>query len=83
MRNPKELQDLQSDQEQLRRQLRQSEDELLDALVAVEAAAAERDRCQAEVGKLAGEWAIAQAGLRAEQASLSGQLPVVQAREAT
>jgi hypothetical protein len=82
VRNPKELQDLQSDQEQLRRQLRQSEDELLDALVAVEGAASERERCQAEVNRLAGEWTITQAGLRAEQASLSSQLPVVQARQA-
>ncbi len=80
--NPKELEDLQRDQQQLRRQKSQSEDDLLEALVAVESATEERSRRQAEVDRLSRDWAATQAKLRAEQARVAAQLPAAQGRQA-
>ncbi len=80
--NPKELEDLQRDQQQLRRQESQSEDDLLEALVAVESATEERSRRQTEVDRLSRDWAATQAKLRAERARLAAQLPAAQARQA-
>lgn len=82
VRVAKELEDLQRDQAQLRRQRAQVEDELLEALVGVETATAERDRAQAELTRLSQEWEATRAKLRAEQARLAGKLPYEQARQA-
>jgi uncharacterized protein len=82
VRSPKELEDLQREQQQLRRQESRSEDDLLEALLAVEAATEKRDRLQAEYDRLAAAWEITRTKLRAEQAKLVAQLSTAQARQA-
>jgi uncharacterized protein len=81
VRNPKELEDLQLEQQQARRQESQSEDNLLDALVAVESAAETRDRRQAELDRQTNTWRETQSKLRAEQARLAAQLSTAQGRQ--
>ncbi len=82
VKNPKELGDLQRDQQQLQRQKAQAEDQLLEALVEVEAAAEKQAALQAELAHLAADWDATRARLRAEQARLAAQLPAAQARQA-
>jgi predicted nucleic acid-binding Zn-ribbon protein len=81
VKDPKELSDLQKDQDQSRRQRAAAEDQLLEALLAVEAATAKRDQLQADLAAQLKEWESTQARLRAEQAKLKGQLPGLQARQ--
>jgi uncharacterized protein len=83
VRNPKELEDLQLEQQQARRQESQSEDNLLDALVAVENAAETRNERQAELDRQTNAWRETQSKLRAEQARLAAQLSNAQARQAS
>ena len=82
VRSPKELADLQRDQQQLRRQQGQSEDELLEALVGVETATARVAECQADLNRQVQEWDAAQTQLRTEQAQLKTRLAAEQARQA-
>ncbi len=82
VRSPKELEDLQREQQQLRRQESRSEDDLLEALLAVEAATEVRAQRQAEYDRLANAWETTRTRLRAEQAKLVAQLPAAQARQA-
>ena len=83
VRNPKELEDLQRDQQQLRRQESKSEDDLLDALVAVETATETLALRQVDLDRLATAWETAQTKLRVEQSRLTAQLTVAQARQAS
>ncbi len=82
VKDPHELEDLQRDQAQLRRQLGQAEDALLEAMVAIDAATAVLDERRAELERLTKEWDASQVKLRAEQARLKSQLPAQQARQA-
>jgi uncharacterized protein len=82
VRNPKELEDGQRDQQQLRRQQAQAEDVLLEALVRVESATEKRATSQTELDRLVADWEASRVKLRAEQARLAAQLPNAQARQA-
>ena len=82
VRNPKELADAEKDVQQLRRQRNQAEDELLEALIALEAASEVRDSRQAVLAQRAAAWESSQAGLRAEQAQIAGSLTTERARQA-
>ncbi len=81
VRVAKELQDLESDVAQLRRQLAATEDTLLEALVAVEAAREAESQRRELVERLAAEFATQSARLRAEGAQLQVKLPQLQARQ--
>ncbi len=82
IKEARELSDLQRDQGQLRRQQAQAEDDLLEALLAVEAATTARDQAAAELAAQTNAWQATQVKLRAEQARLKAQLPGQQARQA-
>ncbi len=72
VRNPKELEDLQRDVAQLRRQLSQVEDHLLEALICAETATRAQGEQAAAVERLTAEWQRKQTELRVEQAQLKG-----------
>jgi predicted nucleic acid-binding Zn-ribbon protein len=82
VKNPKELAGAEKDVQQLRRQLGQVEDRLLDALVCSEAATQACTEHGATVARLTAEWEARQAALRGEQARLKARLPVELARQA-
>jgi len=82
VRNPKELQDGERDVSQLRRQRAQAEDDLLEALIALDSAAEAAKQQQAELSRLATEWEASQARLRTEQVQLRQRFLSEQAREA-
>jgi hypothetical protein len=82
VRNPKELEDLQRDAAQLRRQANQAEDNLLEALICSETAAQAQVEGAALVERLAAEHARAQAALRAEYAQIKAKLPAELAQQA-
>ncbi len=82
VKNPKELADTEKDVQQLRRQLSQVEDHLLDALVCSEAATQACTEQGATVARLTAEWEARQAALRGEQARLKARLPAELARQA-
>ena len=81
VRNPKELEDLQRDVAQLRRQLNQVEDNLLEALICSETATQAQVEQAAILAKLGAEWERKQAALRAEQVQLKAKLPAELARQ--
>jgi uncharacterized protein len=81
VRNPKELEDLQRDAAQLRRQLSQVEDNLLEALICAETAINAQAEQAAILERLGAEWERKQAALRAEQAQLKAKLPVALTRQ--
>jgi hypothetical protein len=81
VRNPKELEDLQRDTAQLRRQLSQAEDNLLEALICAEAATQAQAEQAAALERLAADWERRQAALRAEQAQRKARLPAELARQ--
>jgi len=82
VRNPKELGSAEKDVQQLRRQLDQVEDQLLEALVCTETAMKACDEQKAVVARLKAEWEARQAALLSEQAQLRARLPVELARQA-
>jgi uncharacterized protein len=82
VKDPKELQDLEADLAQTRRQRSQAEDELLEILIAVEAAEEKRKLAEQNLAGLASEWQTRQATLRAEQARLMKRLETEQTRQA-
>ncbi len=82
VRNPKELEDVERDVAQQRRQHSQAEDTLLDALIALEAATEAHTAAQAELIERTREWTAAEAALRAEQAQLAERLAAERARQA-
>ena len=81
VRNPKELEDLQRDVAQLRRQLSQVEDHLLEALICAETATQAQGEQTAAVARLTAEWERKQAALRVEQAQLKAKLSAETARQ--
>lgn len=81
VRNPKELEDVQRDAAQLRRQLGQAEDHLLEALICSETATQAHSEQAAAVERLTAEWEHKQRALRAEQGQLKAKLPVELARQ--
>jgi len=81
VRNPKELQDIERDVQQLRRQLAQAEDALLDAMLETEATADALASGRARLKALTEEWEATQADLRAEQATLQARLSTLRARQ--
>jgi len=83
VRNPKELEDAEKDVAQQRRQQAQAEDALLEALIALEAAAEAARRAQAELAQRTQEWTTAQAALRGEQARLTERLAAERVRQAS
>jgi hypothetical protein len=70
VRNPKELQDLQSEVESLRRHRQTLEDRLLDAMVIVEEAELERDAVRQELSRVENIQADRNAALDAERREL-------------
>jgi uncharacterized protein len=82
IRNPREVQDAERDVQQLRHQLAQAEDALLEALVAVDAGTEDCAARGRAVSDLAAGWEGTQARLCAEQARLKERLPAEQARQA-
>jgi len=82
VRNPKELEDLQRDVAQLRRQLNQAEDHLLEALICSETAIQAQAEQTAILERLAAEHGRKQAALRAEQAQIKAKMPAELARQA-
>jgi hypothetical protein len=81
VRNSKELEDLQRDAAQLRRQLSQVEDHLLEALICSETAIQAQAEQAAAVERLTAEWERKQKALRAEQVQLKAKLPAELARQ--
>jgi predicted nucleic acid-binding Zn-ribbon protein len=81
IRNPREVQGAERDVQQLRHQRAQAEDELLDALVAVEGLTEAWASQSAVVAEQARSWEGTQTRLRAEQARLKERLPAEQARQ--
>ncbi len=79
---PKELQDLQAEVGQSRRQRSQAEDELLEVMVAAEAAEEKRAAAQTTLDALDAEWQARQVELRAEGAKLKKRLETETARQA-
>jgi predicted nucleic acid-binding Zn-ribbon protein len=77
----KELSDRQADVEQHRRQCAQAEEELLAALIAVEAAQAAAAQAQATLDQMTAEREQITARLLREQARLKQALPALQARQ--
>jgi uncharacterized protein len=82
VQNPKELGGLERDQAQLRRQVAGCEDQLLEALLAVEAANVALVTCRQTLERLTAEWQTAQGKLRAERTRLAAQLLAEQSRQA-
>ena len=80
-KSPKELEAAELDVQQLRRQLAHADDELLEALVAMETATATVETHQAELARLTAEWEARRSKLRAEHARLKAQLAQDQARQ--
>ncbi|MDQ1301687.1 MAG: putative zinc ribbon domain protein, partial [Chloroflexota bacterium] len=83
VRNPKELEDAEKEVAQQRRQQTQAEDALLEALIALEAAAEACAAAQAELAQRTQEWTAAQADLRGEQARLTERLAAERVRLAS
>jgi predicted nucleic acid-binding Zn-ribbon protein len=81
IRNPKELEDVERDVQQLRRQLRQADDDLLEVLIAAEAAAENQQGRAVELKRLTAEWEATQAALCVEQAQLKKRLSVARAHQ--
>ena len=82
VRNPKELEDLQLDVAQLRRQLSQAEDNLLEALICAETAMRVQDEQAALLERLTAEQGRKHAALRAEHAQIKARLPAELAQQA-
>ena len=80
--SPKELTDLQRDLEQIARQRGGVEEELLSVLEQVEAKRAGVQAATARLEQVESEWAAAQAGFRADEARLEGELAVLRERRA-
>ncbi len=79
---PRELSAGQKDLAQHKNQKAEIEDKLLELMVALDAAAAELQKAQAEVTRLSGEWEARQVNLRSEQAKLKARHPGELARQA-
>ena len=79
---PKELQDLQAQVAQSRRQRSQAEDELLEVMVAAEAAEEKRAAAQQALAAQVAEWETRLVELRTEQAKLRKRLETELARQA-
>jgi uncharacterized protein len=82
VRNPKELEDLQLDVAQLRRQHGQAEDNLLEALICAEMAAQAQAEQAALLEGLVAEHGRKRAALRTEHAQIKAKLPAELARQA-
>lgn len=82
IRSPRELEDAGRDLQQQRNQAAHAEDQLLEALLAVETAQADHAQHQAQLSRLTAEWQEAQVALQQEQARLKARLPGLQARQA-
>ena len=80
VRNPKELEDLQLDVAQLRRQLSQAEDNLLEALICAETATQAQAEQTALLERLTAEHGRKHATLRAEHAQIKAKLAAELAR---
>ena len=83
VRNPKELEDLQLDVQQLQRQLDRADDDLLEALVATEAAVTTHADLAAALKTLTTQWQATRTALQEEGARLKQRLPAERARQAT
>ena len=79
VRNPKELQDLQADVDQMKRHLSSLEDQDLAALTAFEQADADAKSAQAELTALESAWQQEQHGLRATVARLEAEVATLEA----
>jgi uncharacterized protein len=82
VRNPKELEDLQLDVAQLRRQLSQAEDNLLEGLICAETATQAQAEQAALLERLTAEHGRKYAALRTEHAQIKAKLPAELARQA-
>ena len=82
VRNPKELEDLQLDVAQLRRQLSQAEDNLLEALICAETATQAQAEQAALLERLTAEQGRKHAALRAEHAQIKAKLAAELAQQA-
>ena len=82
VRNPKELEDLQLDVAQLRRQLSQAEDNLLEALICAETAMQTQVEQTALLERLTAEQGRKHAALRAEHAQIKAKLAAELAQQA-
>lgn len=82
VRNPKELEDLQLDVAQLRRQRSQAEDNLLEALICAETATQAQAEQAALLERLTAEHGRKHAALRAEHAQIKAKLAAELARQA-
>ncbi len=78
----RELENSQKDLAQHQKQKAAVEDRLLEIMVALDTANAELGKAQAQVTKLAADWAARQVNLRAEQTRLRARLPGEQAKQA-
>jgi hypothetical protein len=82
VRNPKELEDVEKDVAQLRRQHAQAEDALLEALIGSDSTAEAAANAQAELARRLAQWQATQADLRSEQLRVTERLAVERARQA-
>jgi predicted nucleic acid-binding Zn-ribbon protein len=80
-KSAKELEHAEHDVQQLRRQLAHAEDELLDALVAMETATENVAAATADLERFTAEWESRRERLRGEQVRVKAQLVQEQARQ--
>ncbi len=74
VKNPKELSDLQHEIESLERRRSTLEDQILEAMIAIEEAEAEKETAEAELATIENEWQNRQAYLKEEQHTLALRL---------
>lgn len=81
VRNPRELEDAERDVQQLRHQRGQAEDDLLEALLAVDAAAQRHAELQIELSRQTADWDAKRVALQSQQAGLSGRMAEARVRQ--
>lgn len=80
--NPKELDNLQRDLEQLTRQRQSAEERLLAVMEEVEAARGGQRAAESRLTRMESDWTIQQADLHSDEARLESELAVLQERRA-
>jgi predicted nucleic acid-binding Zn-ribbon protein len=77
--NPKELADLQAEVSSLKRRRAKLEDDLLEAMLAYDSAAAERDQAEEHLTEVENHWSARHADLLTEENTLQDQLKAIAA----
>ncbi len=80
--NPKELSDLQAEMESLQRRRRTLEDELLEAMIALEESESAQTEAQQHFDQTENEWMGQQTNLKAEQEQLQNRLIAIEQERA-